>query len=111
MFDRQSLALYFSRSPIPTPRSEQFVEQYFSRDIGLDNCCFYQHVGVYAYRRDALQQITRLPKSAAEEIESLEQLRFLDRGWPIWVDTVDHGVAGIDTIEDYDKFVNRQRKG
>ncbi len=111
VFDREGLALYFSRSPIPTPRSEQFVEEYFSQEIGLDNCSFYQHVGVYAYRREALHQITRSPKSTAEEIESLEQLRFLDRGWRVWVDRVDHGVAGIDTIEDYDKFVNRQRKG
>ncbi len=111
VFDGQNRALYFSRSPIPMARDKSFVENYFSNERFLDKPVFFQHVGVYGYHRSFLEKISTLSASPAEQIESLEQLRFLHNGWPIFVDVVNHTAAGIDTAEDYALFVNRQRNG
>ena len=95
-------ALYFSRSVIPHPRSW---------DDGLllaQPPCFLQHLGIYAYRRDFLLQLTELPLSPLEQIEKLEQLRFLQAGRRILVGIVDRSPRGIDTREDYEAFKLRQ---
>ena len=101
VFDGQGRALYFSRSPIPCPRSwdDSLLE--------LEPPAFYQHVGLYAYRRDFLLQIPDLPKSNLESVEMLEQLRVLSWGGTIWVGIIDHPIKGIDTAEDYLAFVRR----
>ena len=98
-------ALYFSRSPIP-----------FIRDAGEDILqanppIFHQHLGIYAYRREFLLRLNTLPCSDLESTEKLEQLRFLDAGFEIAVDTVNHGPKGIDTADDYAAFVARQLGG
>ena len=96
-------ALYFSRSVIPHPRN-------WSDDLlTAEPPLFYQHVGMYAYRRDFLLALTRLPQSPLEKTESLEQLRVLDNGCEIIVGVVDEPTFGIDTPEDYRKFVERTR--
>ena len=95
-------ALYFSRSVIPHPRSW---------DDGLllgQPPCFLQHLGIYAYRRDFLLQLAELPMSPLEQIEKLEQLRFLQAGRRILVGIVDRSPRGIDTREDYEAFKLRQ---
>lgn len=95
-------ALYFSRSVIPYPRSW---------DDGLllaQPPCFLQHLGIYAYRRDFLLQLADLPMSPLEQIEKLEQLRFLQSGRRIVVGVVDQSPRGIDTREDYEAFKLRQ---
>ena len=82
-------ALYFSRAPIP-----------FDRD-GTGNVVYHQHVGVYAYTRDALQRWVRLPPVPEETWERLEQLRPLAHGIPIGVALFDRPAApGVDTAED-----------
>ena len=101
VFDAQGRALYFSRSPIPCPRSWE------NRLLELEPPAFYQHVGLYAYRREFLLQIPELPKSQLESIEMLEQLRVLFWGGTIWVGMIDHPIKGIDTAEDYQAFVRR----
>ncbi len=96
-------ALYFSRSVIPHPRSW---------DDGLllaQPPCFLQHLGIYAYRRDFLLQLAELPMSPLEQIEKLEQLRFLQAGRRILVGIVDRSPRGIDTREDYEAFKLRQK--
>ena len=101
VFDRQGKALYFSRSPIPCPREW---------DQGLLNATpatFYQHVGLYAYRKSFLAEMVELPSAVCEKVESLEQLRFLDSGFGIQVGIVKDHVTGIDTPEDYEAFVRR----
>ncbi len=81
-------ALYFSRLPIP-----------FDRD-GRGDVVHWKHVGLYAYRRRALEAFHALPPSVLELTEKLEQLRFLEHGIPIRVVETDEETIGVDTEED-----------
>jgi len=87
--DKQNRALYVSRSPIP-----------HNRDDGLLKQCF-RHIGLYAYRAGYLSQFTKMPISALEKNEKLEQLRVLENGDRIIIDVAraKSGI-GIDTKED-----------
>ena len=104
VFDHRGRALYFSRSPIPCPR--QLDESLFSADPPV----FYQHVGLYAYRRDFLLKLAAMPPSPLEKLEKLEQLRVLEAGYSILVGVVDEPTFGIDTPEDYRAFVEKYRR-
>ena len=87
--DRQGRAVYFSRAPIP-----------FDRD-GTGTVVYHQHVGVYAYTRDALERWVRLAPVPEEQWERLEQLRPLLHGIPMGVTLFDGAAApGIDTPAD-----------
>jgi len=101
VFDAQGRAMYFSRSVIPRPREwdDHLPEE--------EPPHFFQHVGVYAYRRDFLLQLSQMPQSALEKIEKLEQLRVLSGGYTILVGVVDEPTLGIDTPEDYRAFVEK----
>jgi len=105
VFDHCGRALYFSRSPIPYPR--QCDDGLFS----LDPPVFYQHVGIYAYRRDFLLKLTALPPSPLENLEKLEQLRALDAGHQILVGRIDCSVSQINTYGDYQQFVKGKTSG
>lgn len=70
---------------------------------------FYQHVGLYAYRRDFLLTISEMPRAEMEKIEKLEQLRVLNAGYSILVGVVDEATFGIDTPGDYQAFVKKLR--
>lgn len=94
-----SYALYFSRSPIPHPRS--WDDSLLTSEPAL----FQQHIGIYGYRRDFLAKLTSLPPSPLEQTEKLEQLRFLQAGHTIVVGSIPHSPRGIDTRQDYDEFV------
>lgn len=97
---RSGRALYFSRSPIPCHRD------------GLPpsgSTLAYLHLGLYAYRRDFLLSLAGLPPSPLERAEKLEQLRVLEAGYPIALGVVDEPSIGIDTPEDYRRFVDRWR--
>ncbi len=91
-------ALYFSRSVIPFPRDTNTKVPY------------YKHIGIYAYRKDALQQFTQLPPSLLEETEKLEQLRYLENGFKIRLAVTDIPTVGIDTPEDLEKARQRLSK-
>ena len=91
-------ALYFSRSVIPFPRDTNTKVPY------------YKHIGIYAYRKDALQQFTQLPPSLLEETEKLEQLRYLENGFKIRLALTDIPTIGIDTPEDLEKARQRLSK-
>jgi hypothetical protein len=67
------------------------------------------HIGLYAYRREFLLAFTEMPQSRLERLESLEQLRALEAGASIHVEIVPHRSVGIDTADDYARFVERQR--
>ncbi len=101
VFDRGGRALYFSRSPIPHAR------QWDDRLLAADPPHFYQHVGLYAYRREFLLKLAATPPSELERIEKLEQLRVLEAGHGILVGVVDEPTFGIDTADDYRAFVER----
>jgi len=94
-------ALYFSRSVVPHPRSWQDAL------LHAEPPAFLQHIGIYAYRRDFLLSLGQLPSSPLEQIEKLEQLRFLQAGHRIIVGIVAHATRGIDTREDYEAFKSR----
>lgn len=100
--DSQQRALYFSRCPIPHARS------WDSALLESNPPVFLQHIGLYAYRRDFLLQLSSLPTSPLEQIEKLEQLRFLQAGCEVLVGLIDHAPKGIDTPADYRSFVQRQ---
>jgi 3-deoxy-manno-octulosonate cytidylyltransferase (CMP-KDO synthetase) len=103
VFDSRGRAVYFSRSPIPFPRN------WDDALLAADPPHFYQHVGLYAYRRDFLLRIAQLPQPAIERIECLEQLRVLHAGYAILVGVVDEPTFGIDTPADYDAFLRKWR--
>lgn len=104
IFDDQHRAIYFSRSVIPHPRT------WHDDLLQAEPPHFFQHIGLYAYRRDFLLQIASLPRPAIEQLESLEQLRVLHAGRTILVDRIDEPSIGIDTPADYEEFVARQRR-
>lgn len=91
--DVNGFALYFSRSVIPFIRGE-------AHEQWLGHYPFLKHLGIYAYRRDVLREITLLPQSSLEKAESLEQLRWLQNGYRIRVGLTDIETVGIDTPED-----------
>ena len=91
--DLNGYALYFSRSVIPYIRGKEQADW-------LQHFPFLKHIGLYAYRREVLAQITKLPQSPLELAESLEQLRWLQNGFRIKVGLTDIETVGIDTPED-----------
>jgi 3-deoxy-manno-octulosonate cytidylyltransferase (CMP-KDO synthetase) len=86
-------ALYFSRHAIPYLRDVPI-------GLWIDKKKHLQHLGLYAYRAEVLQQLTMLPKGELEGDESLEQLRWLHAGYTIYVGLTDLPAIGIDTPED-----------
>ena len=100
--DSRGRALYFSRSPVPMVRDGL-------PDFDRHPPLFLQHLGLYAYRRSALLKLASLPPCPLEEAEKLEQLRVLNLGWRIQVGVVAHAGRGVDTPEDYDRFVKAYR--
>lgn len=91
--DVNGFALYFSRSVIPYVRGVEEKEW-------LSHFPFLKHLGIYAYRREVLREITRLPQSPLEKVESLEQLRWLQNGYRIRVGITNVETVGIDTPDD-----------
>jgi 3-deoxy-manno-octulosonate cytidylyltransferase (CMP-KDO synthetase) len=85
--DSNDRALYFSRATIPFDR-DGLRPQYF------------KHLGLYGYRKSALDRFCQLPESFLERSERLEQLRFLENGIPIYVGETPHDTIGVDTEED-----------
>lgn len=101
VFDAAGQALYFSRSVIPHPH------RWDDRLLTASPPTFYQHVGLYAYRREFLLRLAEMPPSPLEQLEKLEQLRVLEAGARIIVGVVDEPTVGIDTEADYRAFVER----
>ncbi|MGA7906233.1 MAG: 3-deoxy-manno-octulosonate cytidylyltransferase [Candidatus Sulfotelmatobacter sp.] len=96
--DSAGRALYFSRATIP-----------FDRD-GMEPR-YYKHLGMYAYRKAALDRFVTLPESSLETSERLEQLRFLENGTPIYVGETPYDTVGVDTEEDLRRVAEILSKG
>lgn len=94
--DNMGFAMYFSRSVIPYLRGKEMSSW-------LTHYPFLKHLGIYAYRKDVLRQVTQLPQSSLEIAESLEQLRWLQNGFKIKVGTTDVETVGIDTPQDLER--------
>lgn len=91
VIDKDGLALYFSRSPIPYFREADEGEY------------AYKHIGIYAYTKDFLFTYTNLPKAKLEDIEKLEQLRALENGYKIKTIETEFDTIGVDAPEDLKK--------
>jgi 3-deoxy-manno-octulosonate cytidylyltransferase (CMP-KDO synthetase) len=97
--DRQMNSLLFSRSPIPYPRSTD------------QPITWYEHVGVYAYRKQALMNFTAWPMTPLEAAEKIECLRYLEYGIPLKMVISEYMGVSIDTPEDLEKalqFINQK---
>jgi 3-deoxy-manno-octulosonate cytidylyltransferase (CMP-KDO synthetase) len=97
VMNKNKEALYFSRSPIP-----------FIRDITIDSWLtytdFYKHIGLYAYQTEVLEKIVKLSIAKLEDLEKLEQLRWVYNGFKIkMIETKTHTI-GIDTPEDLERL-------
>jgi 3-deoxy-manno-octulosonate cytidylyltransferase (CMP-KDO synthetase) len=90
--NRNGSALYFSRATIP-----------FDRDGTRPR--YFKHLGLYAYRKPALDRFVTLPESSLERSERLEQLRFLENGIPILVGETPYDSVGVDTEEDLQRVI------
>ena len=104
--DNNGFAMYFSRSVIPYIRNTE-------KHNWINNFNYLKHIGLYAYRSNVLEEITRLPQSSLEIAESLEQLRWLQNGYKIKVGITDTETIGIDTPEDLKKaemFLSKNAK-
>ena len=105
--DRRGFALYFSRSVIPYVRGEEPANW-------LNHFPYLKHLGIYAYRRQVLHEVTQLPQSSLEKAESLEQLRWLENGYRIRVGITNVETVGIDTPEDLqraEEFLKTKMQG
>jgi len=96
VFDQNYNALYFSRSSIPFNRE-------MDKDSWLDDANYYQHIGVYAYKKSFLQKLAKLSQTPLEKIEKLEQLRVLESGYKIRVVETQYSPICVDVPEDVEK--------
>lgn len=99
-FNTAKEALYFSRFPIP-------FQQKVSKEKWFETHKYYKHVGMYAYRVDILQKITKLLVSDLETCESLEQLRWLENGFKIKLVETETDSYCIDTQEDLERLLHK----
>lgn len=90
-------AIYFSRNPIP------FVRDLEKADW-IEKQSFFKHVGLYGYRTEVLKKLVKLAPSELEMSESLEQLRWMENGYQIFISETQHESIGIDTPEDLEKL-------
>lgn len=94
--DKQGQALWFSKTILPALRNEEKLRQSLTSPV-------WQHLGLYAYSRDALDWFVSQDEGDYEQLEGLEQLRFLENGWSIATVPVappEHALSGIDTPQD-----------
>jgi 3-deoxy-manno-octulosonate cytidylyltransferase (CMP-KDO synthetase) len=100
VMNKKGYALYFSRSPIPHCRET-------SHDAWLSRHTYYRHLGLYAFKKNILKEIKELPQSGLEITESLEQLRWLENGYSIFVNETSHAnIIAIDSPADYERALH-----
>jgi 3-deoxy-manno-octulosonate cytidylyltransferase (CMP-KDO synthetase) len=97
--DKNSYALYFSRSVIPFIRDEQEGSKWLAKRT------FYKHIGLYVFRKKFLLGFAKMPESSLEQSEKLEQLRILENGYKIKVGFTEHDSIPIDTLEDANRVI------
>ncbi len=102
VFDNEGFAFYFSRAPIPYHRDLFNTEGQLGSDVS--GLFIFKHIGIYSYRRDVLQKITRIKPSSLEIIEKLEQLRALEHGYRVKVRETFFETVGVDTPEDLERI-------
>ena len=98
VLDKNGDAMYFSRSPIPNSDN--------AKTEMIDEFNFYRHIGLYAYRKETLMELVNLDKTLLEQVESLEQLRWLYNGYAIRVVETEIETPNIDVPEDLEKVLS-----
>lgn len=98
--DEAGYALYFSRSPIPYCRAATTREAWFEHHT------YFKHIGIYGFTQEMLLRIPHLPPVAAEQAESLEQLRWLGHGYPILTAVTHEEAVAIDTPQDLENLLS-----
>ena len=98
ILNKNHQAVYFSRATIPYLRGKKI-------DNWLSEHTFYKHIGIYAFKRQTLSEITKLPLSDLEIAEGLEQLRWIENGYAIQAAITDQESQAIDTPEDLIKLL------
>lgn len=98
VFGTHQQALYFSRQTIPFVRDRE-------KGTWREKHAFYKHIGLYAFRRSSLLELTKLQESKLEQAERLEQLRWLENGYKIHVALTDLETQGVDTPEDLERLM------
>ncbi len=111
VFDYKNFAMYFSRSPIP------FAREAKTNLARIQVAEIYKHIGLYVYRREVLQKFTTLRPTDLEQIEKLEQLRFLEHGYKMKIVLTEYDTFSVDTPKDlelarrfYEKHLKPQDK-
>lgn len=111
VFDYKNFAMYFSRSPIP------FAREAKTNLARIQVAEIYKHIGLYVYRREVLQKFTTLRPTDLEQIEKLEQLRFLEHGYKMKIVLTEYDTFSVDTPKDleiarrfYEKHLKPQEK-
>lgn len=97
--DKNSRAIYFSRQTLPYFRGKE-------PNTWLENGTFYKHVGLYGYTAGVLKDLVRLPGSRLEKAESLEQLRWIEHGYTVYVRETEYSSLAIDSPADLLKITN-----
>jgi 3-deoxy-manno-octulosonate cytidylyltransferase (CMP-KDO synthetase) len=97
VINKLSEAVYFSRATLPHIRGQE-------PDNWLEFYTYFKHIGIYGYRADVLQQITKLPISSLEKVESLEQLRWIENGYRIKVAETELETHAVDVPADLEKL-------
>ncbi|MEM6800360.1 MAG: 3-deoxy-manno-octulosonate cytidylyltransferase, partial [Bacteroidota bacterium] len=97
--DESGNALYFSRSPIP------FIRNVADRRKWMEVHTFFRHIGIYAFEREVLLKVPSMKKSKLEELESLEQLRWLANGYKIRTALTDKSSFAIDSPSDLESLL------
>ncbi|MBN2524326.1 MAG: 3-deoxy-manno-octulosonate cytidylyltransferase [Bacteroidales bacterium] len=98
VIDKQGFAMYFSRLPIPHLRNAEECNWQKKHT-------YFQHIGMYAYKRDVLKEIAKLQPTILEKAESLEQLRWLENGYKIKTAVTEYDSYGIDIPEDIENAI------
>ena len=114
VFDEKRFALYFSRAPIPWDRdgwAGKNQEPGVRSHMPGTESHMYKHIGLYVYRRDFLLSYSKMPPTPLEEIEKLEQLRALERGYKIKVVVTEHESFGVDIPGDLGKIQKHIDRG
>ena len=104
IFNSRSEAIYFSRTPIPYLRDKD-------QSVWQDEHQYYKHLGIYGYKAETLQEISKLQVSALEKAEALEQLRWLENHYPIRVAITDLESFAIDTPADLERLLKSPIEG
>lgn len=94
VFSENKQAIYFSRSPIPHLREQSMLNEW------LEERGFYKHIGIYGYSKLGLEKIGGMSRGKLEKAESLEQLRWMENGMPIFVAETNLETQSVDSPED-----------